>query len=115
MKEELTQAELDHIFYGNKPKVDVTFYTQPALNPTKSKEQGTRVMEDKEYIKLVCVKEDTAMARPATKIDIKMYPREYAAYVEDRDHERHRQVPDIHPEGKQTIGSAYAGVRAETG
>jgi hypothetical protein len=98
MREELTQAELDEIFYGKAPRVVAEFYKHLALNPAKSRKQGNRVMEEKVYIHLNCEKEGSEIRRPASKQDQKMYAREYAAFLarEDADHERTREVSDLH-------------------
>jgi hypothetical protein len=108
MRDLLTQAELNNIFYGEKPTVEVRFYSKEKVDSTASREAGHRVMKDADYIHLKCEKEKTEIQRPAQLEDQRRYPAAWAAY-EGRKNES-RNVPDV-PAERPAIGSAFAQAR----
>ena len=99
MREELTQAELDAIFYGKPPTVTAKFHRKEILDKPASIEAGRRVNKQVVYVTLACEKEDTQIDRLARPIDFHRYPDEYAAFVKESEHEDQRTVPDLRPAG----------------
>ena len=98
MQDELSQAELDRIFYGTPPRVEATFYDYEALDPEASAEAGQRVMKTALYIHLVCEKEHTEINRPATKQDKAMFAREFSLYRSQKEApSESRNVQDLRP------------------
>lgn len=83
MQNELSQAELDEIFYGKKPIVTATFYSQEVLDPTASNREGRHVMKVVPFVHLVCIKEAAAdIHRPKQAPDEKLWPAAWKAYQE---------------------------------
>ena len=100
MREELTQAELDAIFYGKQPIVTAKFHHKEILDKPASQEAGCRVNKQVVYVTLACEKEKSQIDRLARLVDFKRYPAEYAAFVrETEQHEDQRTVPDLRPAG----------------
>ena len=96
MKEELTQAELDDIFYGKRPKVEARFYNSLELDVPASRAAGERIEKTMPFIHLKCVKEGVEVTRPATKLDQREYAQAWQAFQkEEQAHELPGQVPDL--------------------
>jgi hypothetical protein len=83
--EELSQAELNEIFYGKKPTVEAVFLDCEVTDPVASRAAGRKVTKMLTHVQLSCIREDTMITRPATKKDERDYPKEFAKYVAERD------------------------------
>jgi hypothetical protein len=81
MKDELTQAELNEIFYGKPPLVAARFFDEQVLDPSASRAAGHRVLKTSLYVELTCKKEDAHIIRPADDADKQKFRREYEVYV----------------------------------
>lgn len=114
MKEELTQAELDAIFYGKQPKVEASFYKETILDVPASQAAGHRVEREQDYIHLRCVKEGSEFRRPAQAQDKRDFVREWIAYREEQKHELPGQVQDARDE-PPSIGAALGKARQAAG
>lgn len=109
MKDELTQSELDDIFYGAKPKVEAKFYLAEVLDIDASNEAGRRINKHMPYVHLVCKKEATEIRRPASKEDQRTFQREWHVFVKEQENnERPGQIPEDCAE----VGPAYARLAA---
>lgn len=96
MKEELTQAELDRIFYGKPPVVEARFYNSLILDVPASRAAGERIEKTIPFIHLKCVKEGVETTRPATKLDQRDHAQAWQAFQkEEQAHELPGQVSDI--------------------
>ena len=98
LKEELTQAELDAIFYGKPPVVVARFFNRQVLDPQASKEAGTRIEKTLPFIHLKCEKEGVENTRPVQAADKKRYAQEWLAFEEDQANELPGQVQDLRAE-----------------
>jgi hypothetical protein len=94
VREELTQAELDAIFYGKKPKVSARFFAKEVLDPDASRAQGQRVTKAVDYVELQCIKENAFITRPARPQDIRDHRSAWDAYQKEQSHADEREVQD---------------------
>ncbi len=85
MRDELTQAELDEIFYGPPPKVVARFFDKEVLDPAASRAAGCRVNKTSTYVELECVKEEAKNIRPMSVQDKKLFPQAWAEYQREKD------------------------------
>ena len=97
MKDELTQRELDEIFYGRKPVVEAEFYDHEVVDIPASKRAGKRVMKVTAYIRKFCEKEGSEHSRVASDADIREFPESWSAYLRTKDNEP-REIQDVQPE-----------------
>lgn len=98
MRDELTQAELDEIFYGAKPVVEARFFSHEVIDVTASRAAGQRVMKVMPYVELKCEREKAYISRPAQPQDSHNHKAAWMAYQKEIADERPRQVPEVRPE-----------------
>jgi hypothetical protein len=98
MQEELSQAELDQIFYGKKPKKTARFWIRQILDPSASKEAGMRIMKDADYVDIECKRENVFVSRMVQDQDKREFPVEWAAFQKEKeDHVTGTgKIQDIH-------------------
>ena len=111
MSIDLTQGELNEIFYGESPTVEAKFYDKELVNSVQSTELGRKVMMTRTYIHLKCVREKSESNRPAQDMDRNQFPAAWKTYQEKKADDA-RKVSDLHSE-RPTVGEAYA--KAQTG
>lgn len=88
--------QVGHQGYGmatsgvSEDRLIVAFYPKSVLNVAKSKAEGKRVCETKDYVKIQTPGETlTALDRLATDSDRKRWPRQWALYAQGKE-----QIPD---------------------
>lgn len=112
MRDELSQKELDEIFYGPSPRIQARFYDEEVLDVMGSREAGHRVNKKMAYLEVSCERENAHMIRPKQDADEMLYPREWQAYQQEKsENERHRQVSDACDKTVR-IGEALAKAQA---
>ena len=111
MSIDLTQGELNEIFYGESPTVEAKFYDKELVNSVRSTQEGRKVTMIRTYIHLKCVREKSESNRPAQDMDRNQFPAAWKTYQEKKADDA-RNVPNIRSEGP-SIGEAYA--KAQTG
>ena len=103
MRDDLTQAELDEIFYGKPPTVVARFYTERVTDVPASRAAGERMFKDQVMIHLKCEKERTETNRPAQAQDKKQFHQEWLAFqMEEQQDELPGQVQDLRSERAKT-------------
>ena len=94
MRDELSGAELNEIFYGKKPLIEATFYDKDVVDVEASREAGTRLLKTVTFIGRTCEKEKTVFHRIAKPVDQRQFPDAWSAYLKlkETEHERHREI-----------------------
>lgn len=109
MRGELTQAELEHEFYGDRPIVTAKFYDEDVLDVEASNKNGRRTNKSTVYVHLKCVQEESEFKRPATDADKKEHSRAWQAYLKEKEDGRPGQIQDSGiEEDCPRIGTGYA-------
>jgi hypothetical protein len=94
MRDHLSQDELDEIFYGEKPVVEVEFYSKQITDTQASREAGHRVYTQADYVHLACARENVQIHRPVQESDRIEFRSAWNAYQE-KQNGLPREVPDV--------------------
>jgi hypothetical protein len=100
-RDELSQKELDDIFYGKRPAVSVKFFDAEVLDPSASRAAGKRVMCTRTHVDLSCPAEKAACRRPATEEDQQMWPEQWAEYERSKRDVGSGSLQNVQPSGEE--------------
>jgi hypothetical protein len=114
MAQEYTQEQLERMVQGDPIDPTVTFFEQAILEPTRSREAGRRIYENRLMIKRVIPGVTDYVAQRATAEDVRRWPEEYQEFknrIQERKSPSLEVIPGIdNVERQELIDRGYGTV-----